>query len=143
MPDLGRNEAKWQKDVAARIAAAIASVNGTCGDLRCRLITSIPGQDMIYMAKETEAARYIADPAPDPADYPLIASEEGITAPTIYEVAQIILNKAAGFRTAGAAIERVRLGYIAQLEVLTDPKLIPSVLATFEDDFAALKGQFP
>jgi hypothetical protein len=92
--------------------AAIQTVNQTVGALRLGIITDIPGQMAIYMAKEAEARAYIfALPPPvDLTDWPLLAAEIGITAPTPWELAQVWLNLAAQFRQAAAQSERLRLG---------------------------------
>ena len=58
----------------ARLAAAITAA-------RSAVITVLPGQDMIYQTKEAEARAWIADPAPDLANYPLLSAEIGLTAP--------------------------------------------------------------
>lgn len=99
-------------------ADAIARVNAAAGTLRGRYITIIPGQEMIYLAKEAEARAYLAE-TPEPATldaYPLIAAEVGITAPTPYTLAQTWANMAAIWRGIAAQIETARLGAVAQIE---------------------------
>ena len=47
-------------------AAATASVNAAIGQVRARYITVLPGQEMLYLAKETEARAWLAAVDPDP-----------------------------------------------------------------------------
>ncbi len=76
----------------------------------CRLlVTPLPGQDMIYLAKQAEARAWIADPVPNPTDYPLLCAEVGITAPDAHSLAQLWLNMAALMISEGARLEALRL----------------------------------
>ena len=111
-----RDAAALAADLAAAKSAAIAQVNAWAGRERGRHITIAPGQDMIYLAKEAEALRYLADPDPSPADYPLICAEVGVTAPDAYQIAQIWAYMSAMWRQVAAQIEAARLGTIAQIE---------------------------
>lgn len=77
---------------------------------RLRYITGGSGQAMTYQQKATEAAAALAATDPDPADYPLIVAEIGITAPTLLEVATVIDGAYQQWRVVGAAIEALRLG---------------------------------
>lgn len=95
-------------DRARNIATAM--VNEWAGRQRKRFITDAPGQDLVYMAKEAEAARWIAD-SPDSSDltgFPLIAAESGIVADSPHEVAQLWLNMAHVWRQEAARIEAAR-----------------------------------
>ena len=67
------------------------------------------GQEMTYLAKETEANTCLADTSPSPEHYPMLSAEVGITASTLSEVATIIANKAAEWRSVSATIEAIRL----------------------------------
>ncbi len=73
-------------------AAAVDQINARVGDLRRRIYTDIPGQDALYLEKRAEAVAYVrearggAEPA-TLADYPLLDSETGITAPTPWQLA--------------------------------------------------------
>jgi hypothetical protein len=96
--------------------AARAKVNERAGRSRLGLVTDIPGQMAIYQAKEAEARAWLADAAPQLADYPLIAAEVGITAPTGSELAQLWLNMAHIFRLAAAASERARMQALAAVD---------------------------
>ncbi|MCL4064961.1 hypothetical protein M3484_00005, partial [Pseudomonas sp. GX19020] len=76
---------------------------------RARLITALPGQDMIYLAKEAEARAWVEASAPDMAGFPLLAAEIGITAPDADQLAQLWLNMADLWRSAAAGLEALRL----------------------------------
>lgn len=97
-------------------ASARARVVAWAAAERTKYITVMPGQEMIYLAKEAEAVRFVADPAPDMADYPFLASEIGVTATTPYELAQVWLFMSQAWRGAAAQIEQARLAALAQIE---------------------------
>lgn len=108
--------AKAARDLADAKSKAIASVNEWAGKTRSLYITELPGQEMIYLAKQTEATAYLASRPADLTDYPFLAAEVGVTAPTAYELAQLWLNMAALWKGAAAQIENLRLTQIAQIE---------------------------
>ena len=108
---------------------AVARINEVSGSMRAQYVTVIPGQEMIYLAKEAEAARYLADPAPDLADYPMISAEVGLTAPTAYELAQLWVNMSDLWRGIAAQIETWRLGTIAQIETAADVATVDAIVA--------------
>jgi hypothetical protein len=108
-------EAKvWLTDPVAELAeykaSARAEVNARAGAARRGWITDLPGQDLVYAAKRTEAVVWLnADPVPaDLSAFPWIAAEVGITAPTAAELAQIWLNLDALWQAEGARIEALR-----------------------------------
>ncbi|OJY36998.1 MAG: hypothetical protein BGP11_12900 [Rhodobacterales bacterium 65-51] len=119
----------WSKTItaeahaAAALAAAKAEARVTLAAAvtaaRAALITDLPGQSIIYLAKEAEARAWMADPAPDLADYPLIAAEIGITAPDAASLVQIWLNMAALWRSAAADLEALRLTASAAIDAAT------------------------
>ena len=102
---LAEAKSRARADLAAAVAAA-----------RAAYITTLPGQQMIYMAKEAEARAYVSDPAPDMASYPLLSAEVGITAPDAWQLAQIWLAMADIWRSAAAQIEALRLSTAAAIE---------------------------
>lgn len=99
---------------------AIQRVNRAVDAVRRRYITDIIGQDMLYMEKRHEAAAYLTANDPDPSNYPLLSAEIGITAPTLYEIAQIYLGLASIWVAMAAQLETVRLGAIATIETTND-----------------------
>lgn len=124
-------------------AAATDSINSAIGQARTKFITNLPGQEMLHLVKEDEAERFIHDPDPDLADYPLISAGIGITGPTAYEVAQVYLNLGAQFRQIGAQLETIRLGHIAQVEIAETAGDVALVLASFADAMGAVQGSVP
>lgn len=95
---------------------AISYINAVSGNVRRKYITDLPGQEALYLRKESEAKAWVVDPNPSEQDYPLISAEIGITAPSGNEVAQIYLNLAAIYVQAAAHLETARFGYIALVE---------------------------
>ncbi len=83
---------------------------------RRKYITPGSGQAMTYMQKSDEAARFLASTDPDPAAFPLLAAEVGITAPSIGQVAAIVNGAYAQWQVIGAAIEAARLGTKASID---------------------------
>lgn len=83
---------------------------------RLKYITPGAGQAMTYQQKATEAAACLADTDPDPADYPLLAAEIGITGATLAEVAQAVHDAHQTWRVIGAQIEAARLGGKAAID---------------------------
>ena len=77
---------------------------------RLKYITPGTGQAMTYQQKVAEAQGYIAATNPKLTDYPLLASEVGITAPTLSEVAETVLVAYRQWQQIGAMIEAIRLG---------------------------------
>lgn len=112
-------------------ATAIARINAASGLARQQFITTCPGQDMIYIAKEREALAYLAAPTADLTAYPLLAAEIGVTAPTAWDLAQVWANVSVYWRGVAARIEGVRMRAIAAIEAAADPKAVTAALATF------------
>lgn len=110
-------------------ARAVARVNDAASSLRGQYITVIPGQEMIYLAKEAEAVRYLAETPATLDGYPMLAAEVGITAPTAYELAQLWANMSALWRGIAAQIETARLGAIYQIETAPDAAAVDAIVA--------------
>jgi hypothetical protein len=119
--------------LAALRAAAIGRVNGRAGRARRRFITVIPGQEMIYLAKEAEALRWAgSDPLPQTLDgFPFMAAEVGITAETPSGLALLWIGMAAQLRAVGAEIEHLRLGAVVAIEEATGAPAIAAAEAAF------------
>ena len=131
LPSLSLPEAKAQ---------AVAQLNSAVVMVRGKYITVLPGQEMIYLAKEAEAVRYLAE-TPEPVTlggYPMLAAEVGITAPTAYELAQLWVNMSALWRGIAAQIETARLGAIYQIETAADTEDAQSHLQTALDALALM-----
>lgn len=115
-------------DAKARARADLATAVATA---RAAYITTLPGQQMIYMAKEAEARAYVADPAPDMTRYPLLSAEIGLTAPDAWQLAQIWLALSDLWRQAAARIEAWRLGATAQIEAAGTVEKVETVVGAF------------
>ncbi len=105
-------------------ARAVARINDAASSLRQHYITVIPGQEMIYLAKEAEAVRYLAEAPETLTEYPMLAAEVGITAPTAYELAQLWANMSALWRQVAAQIETARLTAIYAIEAAPDAETV-------------------
>lgn len=80
---------------------------------RLRYITAGSGQAMTYQQKAQEAAAVLSLVGTgniDESAYPLLAAEIGITAPTLFEVAQVVDGAFQAWRVVGGRIEGLRLG---------------------------------
>ena len=91
--------------LAGARAVAMAKITALRGRARLAYITDIPGQEGIYIAKLEEARAWLAEAEPDLSDYPLIASEVGVTATSAHEVAQIFLNLNRAWKQAAGQID--------------------------------------
>lgn len=131
-PDATIKQAALSAALQATRRAAIDRINALAGDLRATFITAIPGQEMLYLAKETEARAWTADQAPTLANYPLIAAEVGLTAPDGGALAQIWLNLGALWRQTAAQIETARMGAIYAVGSATSAPAIAAIVAAYE-----------
>lgn len=110
-------------------AAAYAHLAAHITAARAPLITILPGQEMIYLAKEAEARAWLTATAPDLADYPLLSAEIGLTAPTAAELADLWLTMSRQWRMAAAALEALRLTIKAAIDAAETPAEIAAALA--------------
>ncbi|MBW4708613.1 hypothetical protein KX928_12545 [Roseobacter sp. YSTF-M11] len=133
MITLNRTSDSIALELATQQASAIVAINEAAGAVRAQYITIIPGQEMLYPEKRDEARAYVAEPTPptDLSDYELLEAEIGITAPTIAEVAQVILNLYALWKGIAAPLETFRLGAINSVEAATSQAEIDAAVATF------------
>lgn len=135
-----------EAELAAREAAMLARarseavdrIHARVGDIRKRIYTDIPGQDALYLEKRAEAVAYVAEtnhggePA-DLKDYPLLANEVGITAPTAWSLAQIWLNRSDQFKRVGAETERARMQAMIAVSTAPDFQTIETIERTFNE----------
>jgi len=108
----------------ARLIEAMAAA-------RLAFVTPLPGQDMVYLAKEAEARAWVAAIAPVLSDYPLLLAEVGITAPDADQLAQLWLNMAALWRAAAAQLEALRLSTQAAIEAAVSPEEVTAIMDAF------------
>lgn len=134
VPDAIAKQARLDATLEAARRAAIDRINARAGALRRTFITDIPGQEMLYLAKEAEARAFVADPAPVMTNYPLISAEvgPGLTAPDAAALAQIWLNLGAQWRAVAAQIETARLGAVYIVELATTEAQIAAIEAAYE-----------
>lgn len=115
--------------------AALARIDAEAEAERLRHVTPGAGQAMVYMAKEAQARACLADPAPDPQDYPLLACTIGIErhpvtgdlATTVQEVAAIVIAVAGGWAQVAAGIEAARLAAKAAVEAAQSSEEVAAV----------------
>lgn len=106
---------------------------------RNRWITPSVAASGIYLAKESEARDWLAAGEPeDLADYPLIAGEIGLTAPTAWHIAQLWLGMAAAWRGIAAAIEAARLGAKTAILAASTATEIDAAMGALEETLATL-----
>ena len=139
-----------EKRLAEQKKRSVSMINMIRGAVRCRFITSIPGQELTYMNKEQSAREWMTaymstGEEPSPMDYPTLAYEvgPGMTGETMYQVASIYLFMSEQFRMASSVIEGTSIKYINQVETaVTNPvylvsayyQELNSLLPPFEDD---------
>jgi hypothetical protein len=115
----------------------LAKIAQTISTVRAKYITVIAGQDMIYLRKEQEAISYLNATNPVLSQYPMIAAEVGITAPTPYEVAQIWLYMSNAWQYVAAGLEAVRMTATNAVLNATTEEEVVTAYATFEATLVA------
>ncbi|WP_414901206.1 hypothetical protein [Rhizobium cremeum] len=89
---------------------------------RMRYITGGAGQAMTYQRKADEARACLAAADPQPADYPMLSAEVGITAATLTGVAEVVSAAYEAWLSIGARIESTRLGAKAAIDAAKTPE---------------------
>lgn len=108
-----------EEEIGARIAAlltqqrdsALEAVDEMIQTARLRFVTPLAGQEAIYLSKEAEARLYVTT-VPEPStleDFPYLAGEVGITAPSALALARMWMQRGALFRSLGARTENLRM----------------------------------
>jgi len=120
--------------------AHMRRANQMIGKLRENFVTSLPGQDMIYKAKEDEARLYLSlDPEPETLDgFPFLRAEIGILAPTAELVAQTWIGMGAYWREVAASLEGLRIGTKGALSAASSEAEMDQIMETFEQQLEAL-----
>lgn len=141
MPNLVLSRSPESKagELEQRKSDTIKEVNAKIGAVREEYITPIPGQEMIYSAKEAEAKAYKAT-APRPTnlnDFPFLDAEIGITAPDAEALADLWIQMAADWRTIGPLLEQVRLGAVSEITAAATQAEVDQAIADME---ASLEG---
>lgn len=128
------------QDMAKAKVQAVERINEMIGARRAEYITTTPGQEAIYAAKDAEARRYLAM-SPPPADltgFPFLAAEVGITAPDAASLAQLWVQMAEQWRQVVAQMEQLRIGAIATIKVAATKGEVDSEVAFVKTTLEAL-----
>lgn len=133
-----RDEAWFAAQLADAKTSALAQITRLRGQARLAYITDIPGQEAIYIAKLEEARAYLSATDPDIADYPLIGSEVGVTAPTAYEVAQVFANLNTLWVQVAAAIDGACFAAEASVQAATTAEDVEAVVAALATQIGGL-----
>lgn len=110
---------------------ALQRINQAVGEIRRLYVTDIPGQEALYLMKQSEAIDWVASDNPQPEQFPLISAEIGVTGETGNEVAQIYLNLAAIYTQTIAQLETIRLGHIDMVESAETVEQVETAVDSF------------
>lgn len=127
--------------LATTKATALATVDSSIATIRRAFVTDLPGQEMIYLAKEAEARAWQAATDPDPADYPFMSAEVGVTAPTPAALASLWLTMGAQWRAVAAQIEAARMTATAAIGAATTPAEAEAAVAALQAALAGIAAQ--
>ncbi len=111
-------DVRGASEMTAAREVAMRALSGYVARKRNLIITDLPGQDMIYLRKEEEGRRYLDLPVePETLEqFPLIATEVGITAPTAYQLATIWVQLGSLWVVIAAQLEQLRMTIGAQIQ---------------------------
>lgn len=136
---LNRSEESKARPLEAHKTQSVALVDAEIDKVRRMFVTPITGQELTYQEKERQAKAYVAlSTEPDPQSpaaldqFGFILAEVGLTGETPWQVAQVILSKAAAMRHVGPAIERGRMVARDQIAKAESELEIELVLSQFK-----------
>ena len=109
-------------------SSSLLVVVNTISDIRSLLVTDLPGQQMIYLAKEAEAHRFMANPTTDMTTYPLLLAEVGVTAADATSLATMWITLSAQWRGAAAYLERTRMVTSAAIGAAQDRETVEAAV---------------
>jgi hypothetical protein len=143
MTIIRRNEALIE-EVKARFLAEqretrVGEVNQAIGKVREQFITSIPGQELIYNAKEEEARRYLAleEPPTNMSGFPFLAAETGVLAPTATLVAQTWIGMGIYWREVAASLEGLRMQSINAIRLAPSVSVMDQIVSDLREGLKA------
>jgi hypothetical protein len=110
-----------RKNLTPIKALAKTSIDDAAERTRLLFVTPGAAQTMVYKRKFEQALALMENPEIDDAAIPAIVNEVGVTAPTRYEVAQVILNMEAMWGPLADRIERARLQAKNEVDAATCP----------------------
>lgn len=96
----------WVEDAALIDARLHARIDAEVGEFRCKFITNIPGQEMTYLRKESEARDFIAEGA---GPWPVLSAQHDATGEPIADIAAAVVAQADAWLVLGAKIEAARM----------------------------------
>lgn len=130
MLEIRRSSESHAGELSRARAASKEVLNAALNQARAKLVTDLIGQEMIYLAKEKEATKYLAlSSEPETlVDFPFIAAEVGVTGSTALEVAMIYGGLADIWVAYGAALEGLRKRFDNSVEVATSHAEIQTCL---------------
>jgi hypothetical protein len=104
---------------------AIATVNRLAGESRARYMVSGPGQETTYLLKGDELdALAIEQGTPDPANYPMLASEAQATGMAFEDVVALVATTREQWKQLAAYVEALRRGAIVRIEAATTEQAV-------------------
>lgn len=111
---------------------AIAQMDRTAENVRLRFVTPGSAQAMVYQRKVQEAETLLLDPSVDPANYPLLTAEVGITGETIQEIGKTVLQKRDQWLGIAATIETIRLKAKIAINQAVSPSEIENIFTDID-----------
>ena len=112
----------FSRDAALVRRDAINRVNQRAGESRARYLTDVPGQEITYMLKAAEDARYLVaaeSGTPDALAYPMLNAEAVASQATMTDTVTLVATTAAQWKQLAAYIEGLRRGAIVAIERAT------------------------
>jgi hypothetical protein len=144
----GCTEAQWTQVLAVYDAhdptlpnkdEAKFKIDEMAGKTRSKYLTTVPGQEATYIAKEADCRAYKAALYPvDTTPYPWVEAEVLATNLSATDAADLIISQADQWRTVGALIEAVRRKAKLDVDTVTNQADLDTLLQATELQFSAL-----
>ena len=138
-PELVQDGGRWklvtplvaiaEAPIEAVRAASAAAVDAAAESARLRFITPGAGQAMVYQQKAAEARAILAG---GDGPFPHLLAEVGITAPTLDEVANVVMAMENAWLAVSAAIEAKRLAGKRDIAQAQSQAEVDAILAAIE-----------
>jgi hypothetical protein len=120
-------------DLEHRRRLAVERVYAEIGRVRSGFVSTLPGQEMVYLEKQREAIALLSDPQLPEEETPFINGEVGLTADTRENVAQVFLGLAHYWKSVAAYYERLRFETLAAIDKAGSVKELEAVIEDFYD----------
>lgn len=124
------NASTDEPDLSSVKAATKIRIDEAAELARLKYITPGAGQAMTYAEKAAQARQCLAATDPQETDYPLLAAEIGITAPSLMDVATVVAAAHSAWIGIGAAIEGIRLQAKASIDAAEDAAAVHALAET-------------